>query len=93
MIIINKFGLLKYKNLKFRCALGKAGIGEKKSEGDKITPKGTYKVVRIYYRSDRIKKVTSKFKLTDAAAEMKNGLLKISVPFAEEAKPKVLKIK
>jgi len=38
-------------------------------------------------------KVTSKFKLTDAAAEMKNGLLKISVPFAEEAKPKALKIK
>ena len=63
MIIINKFGLLKYKNLKFRCALGKAGVGEKKSEGDKITPKGTYKIVRIYYRSDRIKKVTSKFKL------------------------------
>jgi HSP20 family protein len=38
-------------------------------------------------------KVTSKFKLTDAAAEMKNGLLKISIPFAEEAKPKALKIK
>ena len=51
MIIINKFGLLKYKNLKFRCALGKAGIGEKKSEGDKITPRGTYKIVRIYYRN------------------------------------------
>jgi L,D-peptidoglycan transpeptidase YkuD (ErfK/YbiS/YcfS/YnhG family) len=63
MIIINKFGLLKYKNLKFRCALGKAGIGEKKSEGDKITPRGTYKIVRIYYRSDRIKKIASKFKL------------------------------
>ncbi len=38
-------------------------------------------------------KVTSKFKLADATAEMKNGLLKISVPFAEEAKPKALKIK
>lgn len=38
-------------------------------------------------------KITSKFKLTDATAEMKNGLLKISVPFAEEAKPKALKIK
>ncbi len=38
-------------------------------------------------------KVTSKFKLSDATAEMKNGLLKISVPFAEEAKPKALKIK
>lgn len=63
MIIINKFGLLKYKNLKFRCALGKAGIGEKKLEGDKITPRGTYKIVRIYYRDDRIKKIASKFKL------------------------------
>ena len=38
-------------------------------------------------------KVTSKFKLADSTAEMKNGLLKISVPFAEEAKPKALKIK
>ena len=63
MIIINKFRLLKYKNLKFRCALGKAGIGEKKSEGDKITPRGTYKIVSVYYRSDRIKKISSKYKL------------------------------
>ena len=33
MIIINKFGFLKYKDLKFKCALGKAGIGKKKLEG------------------------------------------------------------
>jgi HSP20 family molecular chaperone IbpA len=38
-------------------------------------------------------KIATKFKLSDATAEMKNGLLKISVPFAEEAKPKALKIK
>jgi HSP20 family molecular chaperone IbpA len=38
-------------------------------------------------------KIASKFNLPQATAEMKNGLLKISVPFAEEAKPKVLKIK
>ena len=63
MIIINKSGYLKYKNLKFRCALGKAGIGKKKKEGDNITPKGLYKIVKIYYRKDRIKKVSSKFKL------------------------------
>ena len=62
MIIINKSGYLKYKNLKFKCALGKAGIGEKNIEGDKITPKGTYRVVNIYYRKDRIKKIISKFK-------------------------------
>jgi len=38
-------------------------------------------------------KVASKFKLSESEAEMKNGLLKISVPYAEEAKPKALKIK
>ena len=63
MIIINKSGHLKYKNLKFKCSLGKAGIGEKLKEGDKITPKGTYEIVAIYYRIDRIKKISSKFKL------------------------------
>ena len=38
-------------------------------------------------------KVASKFNLLGADAEMKNGLLKISIPFAVEAKPKALKIK
>ena len=38
-------------------------------------------------------KVASKFSLSKAEAEMENGLLKIYVPFAEEAKPKALKIK
>jgi HSP20 family protein len=38
-------------------------------------------------------KIATKFNLSEASAEMKNGLLKISVPFAEESKPKSLKIK
>ena len=63
MIIINKSSYIKYKNFRFRCALGKAGIGKKKKEGDNITPKGLYKIVKIYYRKDRIKKISSKFKL------------------------------
>ena len=63
MIIINRSGSLKYKNLEFRCALGKAGIKKKKIEGDNITPKGIYKIVNIYYRKDRIKKISSEFKL------------------------------
>ena len=62
MIIINKSGYLKYKNFKFKCALGKAGIGEKNMEGDKITPKGTYRVVKIYYRKDRVKEIITEFK-------------------------------
>jgi L,D-peptidoglycan transpeptidase YkuD (ErfK/YbiS/YcfS/YnhG family) len=63
MIIINKSKYLKYKDLKFKCALGKAGIRKKKEEGDNITPKGIYKIIKIYYRDDRIKKISSKFKL------------------------------
>jgi L,D-peptidoglycan transpeptidase YkuD (ErfK/YbiS/YcfS/YnhG family) len=63
MIIINKSGYLKYKNLKFKCSLGESGIGKKEKEGDKITPKGTYKIVKIYYRNDRVKKILSNFRL------------------------------
>ena len=70
MIIINKSGYLKYKNLKFRCALGKAGIGKKKIEGDNITPKGTFNIVKIYYRADRVKKMPTKFRLIKITKKM-----------------------
>ena len=70
MIIINKSGYLKYQDLKFRCALGRAGIGKKSREGDQITPNGAYKIIKIYYRKDRIKKITSKFKLVEIKKNM-----------------------
>ncbi len=38
-------------------------------------------------------KVSSRFDLQNADAQMNNGLLLISIPFAEQAKPKVLAIK
>ena len=59
MIIINKSGVLKYKNLKFKCALGKAGVGKKRKEGDNITPKGSYKLLKLFYRSDRLPNFTT----------------------------------
>jgi len=62
MIIINKSGYLKYKNFKFRCSLGKAGIKKKKKEGDQVTPKGIFEVIKIYYRKDKIKKIISSIK-------------------------------
>jgi len=62
MIIINKSGYLKYKNFKFRCSLGKAGIKKKKEEGDQITPKGIFEVIKIYYRKDKIRKIISPIK-------------------------------
>ena len=70
MIIINKSSYLKYKDLKFKCALGKSGIGNKKIEGDNITPKGNFKIIKIYYRKDRLKKLSSKFTLTEITKDM-----------------------
>ena len=70
MIIINKSGYLKYKDLKFKCSLGKAGVGKKKEEGDNITPKGNFKINNIFYRKDRIKKICSYFKLLNIKKNM-----------------------
>ena len=62
MIIVKNSGYLKYKNLKFRCALGKAGIKKKEKEGDNVTPKGIFKITRLYYRPDRIKNIITAVK-------------------------------
>ena len=62
MIIVKKSGHLKYKNLQFRCALGSAGVKKKTKEGDNITPKGIFKIIKIYYRPDKIKKITTLIK-------------------------------
>ena len=94
MIVINKSGYLKYKNFKFRCALGEHGISEKKKEGDKITPKGIYKIVNVYYRQDRIKKISSKLKLIkikknmgwcdDPDSKNYNKLIKVPTKYSYE---------
>ena len=55
MIIVKKSGYLKYKDLKFQCVFGKSGIGKKVREGDSITPRGVFKLVKVFYRADKIK--------------------------------------
>ena len=62
MIIVKKTGYLKYKNFKFRCASGKGGIKKKVKEGDNITPKGIFKIIKIYYRPDKINKIITSIK-------------------------------
>jgi len=57
MIIVRKSGYLKYKNFRFRCALGKSGIKKKIKEGDNITPIGIFEITKIYYRPDKVKKI------------------------------------
>ena len=52
---------LTYNKLKLKCAVGKKGIGNKKKEGDLITPKGQFKIKYILYRKDRVK-ISTKLK-------------------------------
>ena len=94
MIIINKSGVLKFKNLKFKCALGKSGIGKKRTEGDNITPKGSYKLLGLFYRSDRIpnfKTILKKRKINkkmgwcdDVNNKNYNKLIKLPCNFSHE---------
>jgi len=57
-------------------------------------PEGTWIHRGIARRSFNLGyKIAPKFSLANADAEMKDGLLRIMIPYADEAKPKVLKIK
>jgi len=62
MIIVKKTKYLAFKNLKFRCAIGKNGIKKKIKEGDFVTPKGIFSLKSVYYREDRIKNLKTKLK-------------------------------
>ena len=94
MIIINKSGFIRYKNLKFKCTLGRAGVGKKKIEGDNITPIGVYKILNVYYRKDRIKNLNTKFKINqitknmgwcdDPKSKKYNQLIKIPSNYSHE---------
>ena len=42
---------------KFKCSIGKKGLKSKKTEGDRCTPIGVFKIGKVYYRPDRIKKI------------------------------------
>ena len=70
MIIVKNSAHLEYKNLNFRCALGKAGIGVKKIEGDNVTPRGIFKITKIYYRSDKIKNIKTSLRKIEIKKNM-----------------------
>ena len=54
-IIVNKDTLL-YDEFKFKCSIGKKGLKSEKKEKDNCTPMGVFKIGKVYYRADRVKK-------------------------------------
>ena len=53
---------LQIEEFKFRCCIGKKGLTKNKKEGDRKTPKGTFKIENLYYRKDRMNKPKTSLK-------------------------------
>ena len=47
---------------KLRCCVGKKGLNSNKKEGDYSTPKGLFQLRKLYFRKDRVKRISSKIK-------------------------------
>ena len=56
IIFVKNKHTLQIDEFKFNCCIGKKGSTRNKKEGDKKTPKGTFKIENLYFREDRIKK-------------------------------------
>ncbi len=61
-IILKNKHSLKIDDFEFQCCIGKNGLTSKKIEGDKKTPKGTFSLEKLYYRSDKLDKPKTKLK-------------------------------
>jgi len=87
IIFVKNKDTLLIDDFKFNCSIGKKGVRKKKIEGDLSTPKGTFNLGNIYYRSDRMQKPLSKLKsisikknmgwCDDPNSEFYNKLIKI----------------
>ena len=49
-------------------------------------------IIILIYSNINAQNIDSKFNLSKATAEFKNGLLKVVIPFAKGSEPKTLKI-
>ena len=69
IFIKNKY-TLQIDEFKFRCCIGKKGLTKNKREGDKRTPKGTFKIENLYFRKDRKVKPTTLLKCVEIKSNM-----------------------
>jgi len=70
LIILKNKDTLVYDDFIFRCSIGLNGITNKKKEGDKKTPKGTFSIGPLYYRKDRNTKPTTRLTVKEIKKNM-----------------------
>ena len=69
-IFVKNKHTLQIDEFKFRCCIGKKGSTNNKKEGDKKTPKGTFKIENLYFRKDRNKKPKTLLKCIEIRNDM-----------------------
>ena len=69
-ILVKNKHTLQIDEFKFKCCIGINGATRNKKEGDKKTPKGTFRIENLYYRKDRKKKPSTLLK----CIEIKNHM-------------------
>ena len=69
-IIVKNKDTLVFDDFIFKCCVGKNGFSNKKKEGDKCTPKGIFKIGKVYYRPDRVNKPETRLSLKKITKRM-----------------------
>ena len=69
-ILIKNKHTLQIDEFTFKCCVGKKGLTSNKKEGDKKTPKGTFKIGNLYFRKDRLKKPSTLLKCIEIKKSM-----------------------
>ncbi len=70
IILVKNKHTLQIDDFSFQCCIGKRGTTAFKKEGDKKTPKGTFKIENLYFRKDRLKKPLTKLKCIEIRNSM-----------------------
>ena len=69
-ILVKNKHSLQINEFVFKCCIGKKGSTNNKKEGDKKTPKGTFKIENLYFREDRLKKPSTSLKCIEIKKNM-----------------------
>ena len=70
MIIVKRNQTLHFHNKIYRCAFGLKGLTNNKTEGDKMTPIGTFNIGNLYVRTDKIKNLKANLKINSINKNM-----------------------
>lgn len=53
-LVVSPDGTASWRGIVLRCAVGRAGVRSGKAEGDGATPRGTFRLLEVFYRPDRL---------------------------------------